>query len=57
MDSKLRVAGLKDRIRAARLLATAQTLTTSTDGDDTVISLSESAVDPTDTVVALELTP
>jgi alpha-L-fucosidase len=56
-DSKLRLAGLTGKIRASRLLATAQALTVSTEGNDTVISLPKSVVDPTDTVVVLELTP
>lgn len=54
-DGKLRVPGLRTKVRAARLLATNQAVATSRDNGDVVVALPAAAVDPIDTVVALEI--
>jgi alpha-L-fucosidase len=55
-DRRLRIPNLENKVRAARLLATPNTLLdTARDGSDIVVTLPESAPDDTASVVRLEL--
>ena len=54
-DGKLRVPGLQNEIKEARLLAGGELLKTDRDGTDVVILLPAKAVDAVDTVLAVEI--
>lgn len=53
-DGKLRVPGLKDNVRVARLLATGERVPAVADGTRVVVDLPHALADPIDTVIALE---
>ena len=54
-DGKLRVPGLRSKVREAKLLATGQVVSTAADGDNVVVSLPEAPADRVDTVIALAI--
>jgi alpha-L-fucosidase len=54
-DGRLLVPGLRNEVRSAWLLATDKTLRTSTDANGVTLEVPAEALDPIDTVVALEV--